>query len=860
MSGEIHIGGAGVARGYLHRPELTSERFIASPFVAGERLYRTGDLGRYLADGTIEYLGRNDHQVKIRGFRIELGEIEARLSSYPGVGEAVVVAREEAGEKRLVAYYTQAGDGAGVEVDGLRGHLCSVLPDYMVPAAYVRLDALPLTPNGKLDRQALPAPEGDAYARGGYEAPVGEIEQALASIWGEVLGHERVGRHDNFFELGGHSLLAVRLLDRMRQAGLHAQVRDLFGGPTVSSLALSVSGAQAVEVPANGIVAGCEAIEPWMLPLVSLTAEEIGRIVGSVPGGAGNVQDIYPLAPLQEGILFHHLSAVEGDPYLLHTVLGIDSRAGVEVLLRALQAVIDRHDILRTAVAWEGLSQPVQVVWRQAPLAVEQVEFDRAGGDVAGQLRARADARRYRLDVRTAPLLRVLVAQDEAKGRWVVLVLHHHLALDHVGLEIVQAEMQAHALGRFAELPAPVPFRNFVGQARLGVSAAEHEAYFRAELGDVEEATLPFGLAQVQGDGRGIAEAHQRIEGSLSARVRTRARALGVSAASLLHLAWAQVVGRTSGRDDVVFGTVLLGRLQGMAGSDRALGMFINTLPVRVRLGDGGVEAVARRTHASLSGLVTHEHAALALAQRCSAVPAPLPLFSALLNYRHTAAGPAVMAQAEAAWAGIENLGGEERTNYPLTLSVDDFGDGFALTVQAVSGIDAALVCGYVHRALESVIEALEHDPSRPLRHLEMLGAAERQRQLVEWNATDAQYPREQCIHELFEAQVERTPDAIAVVHEDRELSYGELNARANRLAHHLRGLGVGPDDRVAICLERSAEMVVGLLAVLKAGGAYVPLDPSYPAERLDYMLSDSAPVVVLTQSGLRGVLGDGAA
>src|SRR4030088_1782543 len=217
VSGEIHIGGAGVARGYLHRAELTSERFIASPFVAGERLYRTGDLGRYLADGTIEYLGRNDHQVKIRGFRIELGEIEARLSSYPGVGEAVVVAREEAGEKRLVAYYTQAGDGAGVEVDGLRGHLCSVLPDYMVPAAYVRLDALPLTPNGKLDRQALPAPEGDAYARRGYEAPVGAVEETLASIWSEVLGHERVGRHDNFFELGGHSLLAVRLISRVRQ-------------------------------------------------------------------------------------------------------------------------------------------------------------------------------------------------------------------------------------------------------------------------------------------------------------------------------------------------------------------------------------------------------------------------------------------------------------------------------------------------------------------------------------------------------------------------------------------------------------------------------------------------------------------
>ncbi|HEY0806108.1 MAG TPA: condensation domain-containing protein, partial [Pseudonocardiaceae bacterium] len=764
MSGEIHIGGAGVARGYLHRPGLTSERFIASPFVAGERLYRTGDLGRYLADGSIEYLGRNDHQVKIRGFRIELGEIEARLSSYPGVREAVVVAREEAGEKRLVGYYTPAQDGADVEVDvdveGLRGHLSSVLPDYMVPAAYVRLDALPLTPNGKLDRQALPAPAGDAYARGGYEAPVGKIEETLASIWSEVLGQPRVGRHDNFFELGGHSLLAVRLLDRMRQAGLHAQVRDLFGGPTVSSLALSVSGAQAVEVPANGIPATCQAIEPWMLPLVDLTAEEIDRIVGSVPGGAGNVQDIYPLAPLQEGVLFHHLSALEGDPYLLHTVLGIDSRERVEDFLQALQAVIARHDILRTAVLWEGLSQPVQVVWRQAALAVEEVRLEPSGGDVAGQLRGRADARRYRLDVRTAPLLRVLVAQDEAKGRWVMLVLFHHLALDHVGLEIVQQEMQAHALGRFAELPAPVPFRDFVAQAGLGVSAAEHEAYFRAELGDVDEATLPFGLAEVRGDGSGIAEARQIVDGSLSGRVRARARALGVSAASLLHLAFAQVVGRTSGREDVVFGTVLLGRLQGLAGSDRALGMFINTLPVRVRLGEGGVEAVARRTHASLAGLVAHEHAALVLAQRCSAVPAPQPLFSALLNYRHTAAGSWADTEAARAWAGIEDLGSEERTNYPLTLSVDDFGDGFGLTVQAVSGIDAAQVCGYVHRALESVVEALEHDPSRPLRSLEMLPLAERHRLLVEWNATDAEYPRQMCIHELFEAQVERTPDA----------------------------------------------------------------------------------------------------
>jgi amino acid adenylation domain-containing protein len=237
-SGEIYIGGAGVARGYLNRPDLTAERFVASPFAAGERLYRTGDMARYLADGTIEYLGRNDHQVKLRGFRIELGEIEARLSSYPGVREAAVVVREEeTGDKRLIGYYTRAGDGASVEVESLRDHLSMLLPDYMVPAAYVHLDAFPLTPNGKLDRRRLPAPEGNAYVQRGYEAPQGEMEETLASIWAVVLGQERVGRHDNFFELGGHSLLALRLLDQMRQLGLDANVRDLLGRPTVSLLA-----------------------------------------------------------------------------------------------------------------------------------------------------------------------------------------------------------------------------------------------------------------------------------------------------------------------------------------------------------------------------------------------------------------------------------------------------------------------------------------------------------------------------------------------------------------------------------------------------------------------------------------------
>ena len=415
-----------MARGYLNRAELTGERFVADPFIADgkARMYKTGDVGRWRADGNIEFLGRNDFQVKIRGYRIELGEIEARLAEYAGVREAVVVAREdEAGDKRLVAYYTST-HGGGPEEDGvgaeqLRAHVSGKLPEYMVPAAYVRLEELPLTPNGKLDRKALPAPEGDAYATRGYEAPVGETEEVLAGIWGEVLKLDKVGRRDNFFELGGHSLLAVTLIERMRRAGMQADVRALFATPVLAGLAAAV-GCQpdVVEVPPNGIPAGCEAIRPEMLPLVRLSGEEIGRIVSGVPGGAGNVQDIYPLAPLQEGILFHHLMGGEGDPYLLGAVFSFDSRARLDGYIEAMQAVIGRHDILRTAVMWEGLSEPVQVVLRKAVLPVEEVELDADAGDVGRQLYARFDPRRNRIDVRQAPLLRVYIAHDPVQQRW----------------------------------------------------------------------------------------------------------------------------------------------------------------------------------------------------------------------------------------------------------------------------------------------------------------------------------------------------------------------------------------------------------------------------------------------------------
>jgi amino acid adenylation domain-containing protein len=850
VAGEIYIGGVQVARGYLNRPELTVERFLRDPFstAANARMYRTGDLGRYLPDGNIDYLGRNDDQVKIRGFRIELGEIEARLAQHEVVKEAVVLAREDAsGEKQLVAYFTAHSIEKTADIETLRAHLQGLLPEYMVPAAYMRLAVLPLTPNGKLDRKALQAPDHSAVIAQEYEAPQGEVEASIARIWEDLLKLERVGRHDNFFELGGHSLLAVKMIERMRQVGLSIDVRVLFGQPTLAALGAAVGGYREVVVPANGIPAGCTRITPDMLPLADLSQEEIEQIVAAVPGGVTNVQDIYALAPLQEGILYHHLAAAEGDPYLQQVIFSFDSFSRLEDFAQALQAVIARHDILRTGVFWEGLPEPMQVVWRDAPLSVESVALDPALGDIATQLHQRFDPRFFRLDIRQAPMMRIVYAQDPANPRWVGMLLFHHLVDDVTSLAVLSAEIEAHMLGQAQRLPASVPYRNFVAQARLGVSREAHEKFFRDMLGDIDEPTLPFDLQDVQGDGSGLEEVRQDVEADLSRRLRAQARQLGVSAASLYHLVWAQVLGKVSGKDEVVFGTVLVGRMQGGEGADRALGMFINTLPLRVSIGQTGVRAGVKAAHARLTALLGHEHASLALAQRCSAVQAPTPLFSALLNYRHT--HTTVSNEALSAWNGIQILSGEERTNYPLMLSVDDQGEAFSFTVMTPARIGAQRLCGYVQHALESLVCALEQTPDMPLEQLSILPALESERLLVTFNATAADYPQHQTIHGLFEEQAQRTPDAVAVIRGEQRLNYRELNERANRLAHYLRKQGVVPDSRVAICVERGIDMVVGLLAILKAGGGYVPLDPAYPLDRIAYMLEDSAPAAVLAQS-----------
>ncbi|WP_369794621.1 AMP-binding protein [Kutzneria sp. 744] len=561
--------------------------------------------------------------------------------------------------------------------------------------------------------------------------------------------------------------------------------------------------------------------------------------MATVPGGAANVADVYPLAPLQEGIFFHHLVSddTDVDVYVSRIVLGIDSQDRLDAFLSGLQQVIDRHDIYRTSVAWQGLREPAQVVARNVTLPVEELTLA-AGEDAVAQLVA-ADVPRMELD--RAPLLRVHIAAEPGSDRRLVLLRIHHLVRDHTTLRILLGELAAFMSGRGEQLPEPLRFRDFVAQARLGVPEEEHSRYFAELLGDVEETTAPFGLVDVYGDGDGVIRTDTPVDTDLAGRVRGLARRLGVSPATIFHLAWARLLAAVSGRDDVVFGTVLFGRMNAGAGADRVPGPFINTLPVRVRVGRQGVGEALSLLRDQLAELLSHEHAPLAVAQKASAVPGNAPLFSSVFNYRHShAAG-----DEPSGLDGVRTLSLWERSNYPLDVSIGDDGSGFVLTVDAVDPVHPDRVAALLHTCLGNLVAALEESPDRSLATIEVLDGDERRKLVADWNDTAARGP-EALVPELIADQAVMTPSSVAVTCDGVDLTFAELEARANRLAHYLRAAGVGVESLVGLCLPASIDLVVAVLAVWRAGAAYVPLDPTYPADRLAFMLADSRAAVVL--------------
>ena len=443
-----------------------------------------------------------------------------------------------------------------------------------------------------------------------------------------------------------------------------------------------------------------------MLPLVDLTAEQIDRITGLVDGGAANVADIYPLAPLQEGVFFHYLLTPAGseDAYLQPFVLRFDSRGRADTFISAMQRVIDRQDIYRTSVAWEGLPEPVQVVWREARLPVEEITLDERA-DANSQLLAAAGTW---MDVSRAPLLRLVIAAEPGTGRWLALLQIYQLVRDHTAMDILLDEVRTIIEGEGDRLAPPLPFRGFVAESRMGMAREEHERYFAALLGDVTEPTAPFGLLDVFNKGTWVTQAVLPVDGALGARVREQARALRASPATLFHAAWARLLAALAGRGDVVFGTVLFGRMNAGAGANKVLGPFINTLPVRVRVDDTGLTDAVAALRLQLAELLVHEHAPLALAQRASGVAAPAPLFTSIFNYRHSQdAGGATATGFE----GVEILYTLPRSNYPLTVAIDDMRTGFVINVDVIAPVVPELVCGLLNTVLRNLVVTLEETP-----------------------------------------------------------------------------------------------------------------------------------------------------
>nr|WP_246763569.1 non-ribosomal peptide synthetase [Rhizobium sp. 007] len=839
--GELYIGGAGVARGYLNRPELTAERFLPDPFcgAAGGRMYRTGDLGRYLPDGNLEFLGRNDEQVKIRGFRIEPGEIAARLGEHAWVREAAVVARQDrAGDKQLVAYVVCAPEAGSDDEDGsrlagaLRAHLGGRLPDYMVPSAFVRLEALPLTPNGKLDRKGLPSPEDDAYAHRTYEAPRGEIETALAEIWAELLGVERVGRHDNFFELGGHSLLAVQLSSRLSQAvGVALPLTRLFARPVLADLALTIAALSSSDSQRQPAIAPIGRDGPLVLSFAQ--------------------QRLWFLAQLDEGSTNYHI------PLALRLRGGLDRTAWQ----RSLDHLFARHEALRSVfVAPEGKPR-VEVLPPDAGLPVLEHDLRGRPDAEAALLDLCHEEARTPFDLARGPLIRGrLIRMSDAEH--VFLLTQHHIVSDGWSMGVLMRELsqlyRAFAAGEDDPLPPlAIQYPDYAAWQRQWLSGERLQSqaqYWRDALsGAPARLALPTDRARPAQQSFAGASVPVVIDADLTRGLKRLSRQHGTTLFMTVLAAWAAVLSRLSGQDDLVIGVPSANR--GRREIEELIGFFVNTLALRVDLsGEPDVSELLERTRRT--ALAAQEHQDLPFEQ-VEIVKPPrhldhTPLFQVMLAWQNNAVGSFDLAglSVEAAGDGLDQV------KFDLELNLGEHGEVIAGTFGYATALFDEATIERQRGYLLALLRAMVADADQPVGRIDILPAAERSYLLEDLNRTAADYPSDGCVHELFEAQVQRAPDAVAVVHEDETLSYGELNARANRLAHHLIGLGVRPDQPVAICLERSPSMVVGLLAILKAGGAYLPLDPAYPCARLRQVVEDAAPHLLLCDPAGRAALG----
>jgi len=832
--GEIYVGGAGVARGYLNRPDLTAERFVPDPLSRelGRRLYRTGDLARRVHGDELEYQGRADEQVKVRGFRIEPGEVNAALARHPAIRESVILAREDArGEKRLVAYCVCNGLARPTGGD-LHEFLKDKLPSHMIPSAFVFLDALPLTPNAKIDRKLLPSfdliePEPGAA----FVAPRTNIEQILAVIWAETLGARRVGIDDNYFALGGDSILSIRVRAGMLERGFDFSLEQLFGHPTIRKLAEHVS------------VAENHLPEESQQQPFSLISEEDRR---KLPPA---IEDAYPVSRLQAGMVFHSEYSPDYLIYIssLHLCLPLD----IEKLQSTLDQMANRHEMLRTSFALTGFSEPLQLVHKttHVPLLVEDLRHLSPAEEKSRIAEWITNEMRRRFDWTKAPLLRFhlhLLADDSVQftmsepffDGWSVASFFTEFFERYVALlngKSISTERLA------------ASYRDFVSLEREALQSEQCRNYWTTTLAGAKASLLarrPF--TQSDADTREVLRVEVQVSAEVSDGLKRLAQSLEVPLKSVLMASHMKVLSLLTGQSDVLTGVLINGRPE-KADGERILGAFLNTVPLRMELSGATWADLAHRAYAAENELLPFRRYPIQELQR---VHGAEQLFDTVFNYTHFHVVDRLHGV-----DGLEvlDVDGTEQTYYPLTVqfNMDHLSSRIELALDyrtiELGEEQAREIAGYYSR----VLAAMSAEPAARHEAVCLLSDEEQRRLLVELNETAAPFSEEKCVYQLFEEQVECASDAIAVRFGKEELSYRELNVRANKLARYLRRLGVGPEVLVGIFTDRSLEMLVGLFAILKAGGAYLPLDPEYPPDRIGFMIDDSQARVVLTQSSL---------
>lgn len=825
--GEIYVGGVGVGRGYLNDPERTAAVFVPDPFsgAEGERLYQTGDLGRYRADGTLEFVGRRDQQVKVRGYRIELGEVEARLVEQAGVREAVVVVWEaRPGDPQLVAYVVREPTAGAAEGDW-RAFLGARLPDYMVPALCIELPALPRTPNGKLDRRALPAPDF-SKAAAAYVAPRTATEEVVGHIWAEVLQVERVGVQDDFFALGGHSLLATQVLSRLRQTfQTTLPLRTLFEMRTVAGLASAVESAR---------LSSPRTQAPPLVP--------VGR------------ERPLPLSFAQQRLWF--LDQLE--PQSSFYNLPVAVRLGGELDLTALNASVDeivrRHEVLRTTFVAEA-GQPVQVIAPELKLAVPVVDLSDLSEEVretAAQHLTTEEAQQP-FDLARGPLVRIRLLRVRVHEHILVMTLHHIVSdawSESLLIQEFTTLYQTIRMGRHPSLPElPLQYGDFAVWQRqwLQGDVLESElAYWRSQLGGP-----PPVLALPTDRPRPAIQSHQgatkifSLPATLSLQLQTLSRQQGVTLFMLLLAAFKTLLLRYTGQTDLCVGTPVANRTR--IETESLVGFFVNTLVVRTDLsGNPRFTEILGRVREGVLGAQAHQEVPFEQVVEALQPVRNLshsPLFQVMFALQNTP-----LQALEIAGLDVQPMEVESGASaFDLTLTIAEGEQGLEGAVEYCIDLFEDTTIQRMIEHWQMVLKEVVQAPGGRVGEIGVLTASERQVVLSDWNATQAAYPAEACLHELIAAQVARTPQAVAVVGGDAALSYQELAARAARLAQYLRECGVGPEDRVGVYLDRSVELVVGLLGILQAGGAYVPVDPAYPRERVAYMLADAGVAAVVT-------------